>query len=49
VEGSCEHGNERSGSVKCWEVREYLHNLQLLKKAQPPERERERERERELG
>jgi hypothetical protein len=22
VEGSCEHGNEPSGSVKCWEVLE---------------------------
>jgi hypothetical protein len=20
VEGSCEHGNERPGSIKCWEV-----------------------------
>jgi hypothetical protein len=26
-EGSCEHGNEPSGSVKCWEVLEHL--LQL--------------------
>jgi hypothetical protein len=24
VEGSCEHGNEPSGSIKCWEVREWL-------------------------
>jgi hypothetical protein len=22
VEGSCEHGNESSGSIKCWEVLE---------------------------
>jgi hypothetical protein len=22
VEGSCEHGNEPSGSIKCWEVPE---------------------------
>jgi hypothetical protein len=22
VEGFCEHGNERSGSIKCWEVLE---------------------------
>jgi hypothetical protein len=22
VEGSCEHGNEPSGSLKCWEVPE---------------------------
>jgi hypothetical protein len=21
VEGSCEHGNKPSGSIKCWEVR----------------------------
>jgi hypothetical protein len=21
VEGSCEHGNEPSGSLKCWEIR----------------------------
>jgi hypothetical protein len=25
VEGSCEHGNELSGSLKCWEV-----NLRVL-------------------
>jgi hypothetical protein len=31
VEGSCEHGNEPSGSIKCWEVLEWLHNWQLLK------------------
>jgi hypothetical protein len=24
VEGSCEHGNEPSGSIKCWEVLEQL-------------------------
>jgi hypothetical protein len=22
LEGSCEHGNERSGSIKCWQVLE---------------------------
>jgi predicted deacylase len=32
VEGSCGHGNELSGSIKCWEVLEWLHNWQLLKK-----------------
>jgi hypothetical protein len=26
VEGSCEHGIEPSGSIKCWEVLEELHN-----------------------
>jgi hypothetical protein len=31
-EGSCEHGNELSGSIKWWEVLEWLHNWQLLKK-----------------
>jgi hypothetical protein len=29
---SCEHGNEPSGSIKCWEVLEWLQNWQLLKK-----------------
>jgi hypothetical protein len=24
VEGSCGHGNEPSGSIKCWEVLEWL-------------------------
>jgi hypothetical protein len=32
VEGYCEHGNEPSGSIKCWEVSEWLHKWQLLKK-----------------
>jgi hypothetical protein len=32
VEGSCEHGNEHSGSIKCWEVLEWLQNGRLLKK-----------------
>jgi hypothetical protein len=26
VEGSCEHGIELSGSIKCWEVLDGLHN-----------------------
>jgi hypothetical protein len=26
VEGSWEHGNEPSGSIKCWAVLEYLHS-----------------------
>jgi hypothetical protein len=26
VEGSCEHGNEPSGSIKCWEILEQLNN-----------------------
>jgi hypothetical protein len=32
----CEHGNEPSGSMKCWEVLEWLHNWQLLKKGSAP-------------
>jgi hypothetical protein len=31
-EGSCEHGIETSGFLKCWEVLEWLHNWWLLKK-----------------
>jgi hypothetical protein len=31
-EGSCEHGNEPSGSIKRWEVLEWLHKWRLLKK-----------------
>jgi hypothetical protein len=33
---SCEHGNEPSGSIKCWKVLELLHNLRLLKKGSAP-------------
>jgi hypothetical protein len=36
VEGSCEHGNEPSGSINCWEVLEYLHNWRLFKKGSAP-------------
>jgi hypothetical protein len=32
VEGSCEHGNEPVGSIKCWEILEWLHNWQPHKK-----------------
>jgi hypothetical protein len=32
VDGSCEHGNEPSGSIKCWEVLDWLRNWSLLKK-----------------
>jgi hypothetical protein len=31
-----EHGDEPSGSIKCWEVFEWLHNWQLLKKSSAP-------------
>jgi hypothetical protein len=36
VEGSCEHGNELSGSIRCWEFLEWLQNGQLLKKGSAP-------------
>jgi hypothetical protein len=36
LEGSCEHGDEPSGSIKCWEVLEWLHNCWLLKKGSTP-------------
>jgi hypothetical protein len=32
VEGSCEDGNELSGSIKFWEILQWLYNWQLLKK-----------------
>jgi hypothetical protein len=34
MEGSCGHGNELSGSIKCWKIFEQMHNWQLLKKTQ---------------
>jgi hypothetical protein len=36
VEGSCEHGNEPSGTIECWEILEYVHNWRLLKKGSSP-------------
>jgi hypothetical protein len=36
VDGSFEHGNEPSGSIKCWEILEKLHNWRLLKKGSAP-------------
>jgi hypothetical protein len=36
LEGSCEHGIETSGSIKCWEVLEGLHNWRLFKKGSDP-------------
>jgi hypothetical protein len=27
VESSCEHSNKPSGSIRCWETAEWLHNL----------------------
>jgi hypothetical protein len=32
LEGSCIHGNEPSGSIKYWEVLEWLHNWRFLNK-----------------
>jgi hypothetical protein len=36
VAGSCEHGNEPSGSIKCWEILGQLSNQWLLKKDSVP-------------
>jgi hypothetical protein len=36
VEGSCEHGSEHLGSVKCLEILEYLQNWRLLEKGSAP-------------
>jgi hypothetical protein len=36
VEGSCEHGNEPSGSIECWEVLECLSDSRLPKKDSAP-------------
>jgi hypothetical protein len=35
-EGSCERGNEPSGSINRWEVFELLQNWQILKKGSAP-------------
>jgi hypothetical protein len=34
--GSCEHGNEPTGLMKCWEFFEWVDNWQLLKKGSAP-------------
>jgi hypothetical protein len=34
--GSCVHSDEPSGSLKWWEVPEWLHNWQLLRKGSAP-------------
>jgi hypothetical protein len=36
VAGSCEHGNEPSGSIKCGKFRDFLGDYQLLKKDSAP-------------
>jgi hypothetical protein len=36
VKGCCERDNEPSGSIQYWEVLEWLHNWQLLKKGSAP-------------
>jgi hypothetical protein len=36
VDGSCERANEPLGSIKRWEVLEWLRNWQLLKKVSAP-------------
>jgi hypothetical protein len=36
VGGSYEHDDEPLGSLKCWEVLEWLHNSRLLKNGSVP-------------
>jgi hypothetical protein len=36
VVGTYEHGNEPSGSIKCWELPEQVHNWRLLRKGSAP-------------
>jgi hypothetical protein len=36
VEGSCKHGNEHSGSIKCCEILVQLSDWQLLKNDSSP-------------
>jgi hypothetical protein len=36
VEGSCEHGNESSASIKCRVILEYLSNRRVLKQGSAP-------------
>jgi hypothetical protein len=37
VVASSEHGNELSGSIKCWEILEWLSDWWLLKKGSAPQ------------
>jgi hypothetical protein len=37
VESCCERGNEPSGSIKCWETTEWLHNLWPLERYSVPQ------------
>jgi hypothetical protein len=36
VKGSCEYGNESSGSIKCSEIFEWLRNWRLVSFTTPP-------------
>jgi hypothetical protein len=36
MEGFCEHAHKPSGSIKCWEILEQLHNWVRLKKGSGP-------------
>jgi hypothetical protein len=36
IGGSCEHGNELFGSIKCWNILVKLRDWQLLKKSSAP-------------
>jgi hypothetical protein len=44
VESSCGLGNEPSGSIKCWETTEWLHNLWPLERYSAPQSQLERKR-----
>jgi hypothetical protein len=36
VDGSCEHGNDISVSIRCWEILEQLSDWRLLRKDSAP-------------
>jgi hypothetical protein len=36
VEGSCEHGNKPLGSIKCWEIFEWLSDWRFRKNGSIP-------------
>jgi hypothetical protein len=45
VEISCELGDEPSGSIKCWESTEWLHNLWPLERYSAPQLELREQRD----
>jgi hypothetical protein len=36
VDGSCEHGDEPTSSIKCYEIMEWLSDWKLLKNGSSP-------------